>query len=260
MKREVILILAILVPTATAATPAERTEAVKVVEEMIEAHGGMVKWRSAPTVTFEDQWRADGKRMGGPVRITVEQTTRRTYHDYLGTDTRLAWDGTKAWSENWESQAPPRFLALLNYYFVNLPWLTMDDGVNLSDVGTATLRDDPTEYVTVRMTFEPGVGDTPDDYYVLYIHPQTKQLKGCRYVVTYKALLPEGEKMTPEHVLVFDSYERVDGLLVPTHFSIYQVDGTPYAECEITNWSFHEPFDESRMTMPPGAVVDESQP
>ena len=46
---------------------------------------------------------------------------------------RLAWDGRRAWSENWNAPYPPRFMALLNYYFLNLPWLTSDPGVILGD-------------------------------------------------------------------------------------------------------------------------------
>lgn len=260
MKQHILIFATALAIACTAGATERAPEAVELVKAMIETHGGMEEWKTAPTVTFEDQWKRGGKPMGRAARITVEQTGRRTYHEYTGGDMRLAWDGEKAWSENWEGGAPPRFLALLNYYFVNLPWLTMDDGVNLTDVGTETLWDDPVEYATVRMTFEPGVGDTPDDYYVLYIHPETKQLKGCRYVVTYKALLPEGQKSTPEHILIFDNYETVGGLLVPTHFSIYESDRKPYAQCAISHWSFDEPFDETRMAMPDGAVVDRSQP
>jgi hypothetical protein len=173
---------------------------------------------------------------------------------------RLGWDGKETWGENWSVPYPPRFLALLNYYFLNLPWLTMDDGVVLGAPGSEKLWDDPVEYITVKMEFEPGVGDTPDDYYVLYIHPENYLLKGCRYVVTYQSLLPEGVESTPEHVLVFDRFQTVDGLVVPIHYSIYELDRTAYATCAIENWSFNKPFDESKVKPPVGAVVDRSTP
>jgi hypothetical protein len=110
------------------------------------------------------------------------------------------------------------------------------------------------------MTFEAGVGDTPDDYYVLYIDPKTHKMKGCRYVVTYKGLLPEGMTKTPEHILIFDEFATVEGLQVPTHYTIYETDHKVYADCGISNWSFQKPFDSARMTMPEGAVVDDSTP
>lgn len=132
-------------------------------------------------------------------------------------------------------------------------------GKSLGDPETARLWDDPTEYVTVRMTFEAGIGDTPDDYYVLYIHPTSKQLKACRYIVTYTEILPEGVESTPEHTFVYDELERVDGLMVPTRCSIYELDQTPYASIEVGGWSFRKPFDASRMSMPEGAVIDTSE-
>jgi hypothetical protein len=155
---------------------------------------------------------------------------------------------------------PPRFLALLTYYFANLPWLTQDPGVNLSLEGPARILDDPLEYVAVRMTFDAGTGDTPDDYYVLYIDPRTKRLRGCKYVVTYDALLPDGVERTPEHVLRYDDWTRQDGLLVPTRFTIHNLDGSLYAGCEISEWSFRDPFDAARLEMPENALLDASTP
>lgn len=234
------------------ATPAE--EGVPApVQKMIEAHGGLEAWRSAPTVSFTDEWSG-----GRATRVTVEQTSRRAYLEVPGTEARIAWDGEKAWSENWTMSAPPRFLVGLNYYFLNLPWLTMDPGVQLADEGRVSLGDDPTAYHAVRMTFASGVGDTPDDYYLLYIDPQTWRLHGCEYIVTYRAVLPEGVDATPPHDLLFEEFETVDGLVVPTRFTIYEKDGSVYAACSIRDWSFREPFDESRLVMPEGAVIDES--
>ena len=159
-----------------------------------------------------------------------------------------------------EKGAPPRFLALLNYHFLNLPWLLKDPGVNLAGPESRRLFDDPTDWVVIRVTYDAGVGDTPDDWYDLYIHPASYRLKACGYVVTYDALLPEGVDATPPHVLVYDEWDREAGLMVPSRFTIYEEDGSVYARCDISGWSFTEPFDESRVIMPPGAVVDETQP
>lgn len=234
--------------------------AAEIIGAMVEAHGGMERWASAPTVSFEDEFRQGTAESGAPSRVTVEQGRRRAYLDFPGTEMRLAWDGDKAWSENWESPYPPRFLALLNYYFVNLPWLAKDPGVILGEPGKARLRDDPTEYLTVKLTYEAGVGDTPDDYYVLYIDPETHRLRANEYIVTYRSILPEGVEASNPHVLVYDEYDTVDGLVVPTHYTIYETDGTVYASCAIRDWSFDRPFDEGRMVMGEGAVLDGSAP
>jgi hypothetical protein len=229
-----------------------------IVQKMVEAHGGLSKWRNAPTVSFEDALELTGAPAPLVSRVMVEQGRRRIDTEYPQRDMRLVWDGEMAWSVNWQLPMPPRFLSSLNYYFVNLPWLAFDPGVNLEERGRSRILDDPTEYIEVRMTFDAGIGDTPDDYYDLLIDPETGLLKATRYIVTYAALLPEGVESTPEHVLVFDETTTVDGLVVPTHYTVYELDGKVYATCAIRDWSFSRPFDESRMEMPEGAVVDES--
>jgi hypothetical protein len=254
----ILLVAAILATEATAVTGDSRS--IEIANRMIEAHGGLDPWKNAPTVSFTDEMIPAGMPAGLRGEVTVEQSRRRVYIEYPSMNMRLGWDGQQAWGENWSVPYPPRFLAQLNYYFLNLPWLTMDDGVVLGAPGSEKLWDDPVEYITIRMEFESGVGDTPDDYYVLYIHPENYLLKGCRYIVTYQALLPEGVESTPEHVLVFDRFQTVEGLVVPIHYSIYELDGTPYATCAIEDWSFSKPFDESKATAPEGAVIDRSTP
>ena len=244
----------------TAATAADGPpEALALVDAMIEAHGGMERWANAPTVSFTDEFRPGEATSGPRTRVTVEQGPRRAYLDVLGSDMRVAWDGERAWSENWAMPMPPRFLALLDYYFLNLPWLASDPGVNLSEVSEGQIPGDPTEYRTVKMTFDPGTGDTPDDYYVLYVDPETDRLKATEYIVTYRAVLGEGEESTTPHLLVYDEWTEVGGLTVPTHYTIYEGDAV-YATNQIRDWSFTEPFDASRMEMPEGAVVDTSHP
>ncbi len=262
-RRAVCAFVMVLAVQATGGGPPARADsgaARGIVQKMIEAHGGMKRWREAPTVTFEDTWFPPGSDERTTSRVVVEQGPRRAYLDFPESGAKITWDGQRAWSVDWEQPAPPRFIALLSYYFFNLPWLTQDPGVVLGEPETATLWDDPTAYVKIRMSFEAGVGDTPDDYYDLYIHPETHRLHACGYIVTYDEILPEGVESTPEHILVYDAWETVEGLLVPTAISIYEEDKTPYYGATVADWSFRQDFDRSRLDMPENAVVDRSKP
>jgi hypothetical protein len=135
-----------------------------------------------------------------------------------------------------------------------------DDGVLLGDPGWEKLPGDDTPVISIRMGFQAGTGDTPDDYYVLLIDPETHRLRGCRYIVTYKDALPEGIEASPEHLLLYDGFVEVEGLLLPSHYSIYDEDNHLYATCDVRDWSLRKPFDEIRMSMPDGAVLDASSP
>lgn len=257
-------ILAVLHVLPGLCPPAARAEsdpkALEIVEAMVDAHGGIYKWRNAPAISFEDEFKPHGQQVGVISHVFVEQGRRRAYLDYPQTHSTIVWDGERAWSTNWQMGTPPRFIARVNYYFTNLMFLTQDPGVNLEYKGTARLFDEPTEFLTVRMTFDPGVGDTPNDTYLLYIHPETKELRGCNYTVTYSSLLRGGARALPEKLLTYDEYANIQGLNLPVHYTIYNMDGSKYAECEFRDWSLSLPFDESRMEMPADAVIDTTTP
>jgi hypothetical protein len=230
-----------------------------VVAKMIAAHGGLEKWRSAPTVSFQDTFSYAGEAPPRTSRVVVDQQARRAHLDFPETGARISWDGEKVWSEKWQAPVPPRFLALLSYYFLNLPWLAADPGVRLSEPGRGKRWDMPTEYITVKMTFEPGVGDTPDDYYLLFIDPESYQLRASEYTVTYADILPPGVEELKD-VIVYEDFTTVNGLVVPARAPIYEEDQSLVGTFEWREVSFSEPFDESRMEMPAGAVVDTSSP
>jgi hypothetical protein len=233
----------------------------QIVDSMIAAYGGIERWTSAPTVSFEVEMVPAGQQEGMVSLVTVEQGRRRAYHDLPALSARMAWDGEKAWSENWKLPLPPRFLALLHYYFANLPWLTRDPGVRLASEGTANLPGDPTDYRAVRMTFDQGVGDSPRDYYVLFVHPETRRLRAIEYIVTYAGALPQGMRASPPNLLLYEEHATVNGLVVPTHYDIFRKEGhVPFASVRLRDWSFNKPFDASRLQMPAGGVVDQSRP
>lgn len=239
-------------------TAAQQTD--EIIDRMIAAHGGMADWKAAPTISFTDEFRPGAAKEGMPSHVVVEQGSRRAYIDYPDTKMKLTWDGKQCWTENWQLPTPPRFLAQLNYYFLNLPWLVKDKGVVLGEPGTQVLPGDPAEYISIHMGFEATIGDTPEDYYILYIDPDSYRLHGYTYIVTYKDALPEGILVSPEHLLVFDELVQVEGLHMPSHYTIYDLDHNVYATCAVRDWSLQKPFDESRMQMPEGAVIDTSQP
>ena len=185
----------------------------------------------------------------------VDQQRRRAYIDFPKTGESMAWDGKKAWSLNWQQPYPPRFIALLDYYFLDLPWLTMDPGVQLAVAGTDSLWDDPTAYKVVKMTFRPGTGDTPGDTYRLYIDPESKRLKACKYLMTYRSMMPDSGNAMPEHVVVYEDFATENGLVVPTRYTIYRMDHSPIGTCVIRDWSFEQAFDEKKLAMPDSAAL-----
>ena len=95
--------------------------------------------------------------------------------------------------------------------------------MNLSEPGTGKLWDDPTEYITVKMTFDSGVGDTPDDYYILYIDPKNYRLRAAELTVTYADVLPPDVDVMTE-IIVYEEV-RYSGWTYGSHEMLYLWQG-----------------------------------
>lgn len=246
-------------------------ESQEIIEKMVQAHGGLTAWRSAPSVRFdshlkvnfgEDNWVSFWEE------ACVDPASRCAYAvlpNPDGTSGQIAFDGTRAWSAGdlrGIAQAPPRFTAWRNFYLFNLPWMTQDEGVILSEPREGTMPIDDQTLILVDMTFETGTGDTPRDYYTLYIDPETYRIHAAEYVMTYAAFMQPGKTESPPSVFVWDETETVEGLEVLTRYTVYwSGDGSvAVKDGEITNWSFSGSFDESRLEMPENATLDESSP
>ena len=244
-----------------------------VIGRMLEAHGGLERWRQAKTIKYTnvmflpiidiqdgmsewDRWGCSDE--------TFELTSRRGYHDLPFEKAQIASDGKKVWSIGIQGGNPPKVRYQGVFYFVNLPWLTQDPGVHLGEPGMAKLPGDDKDYITIKVTFVEGVGNTAEDYHLLYIDPENYLLKATEYIVTYAALLdmlglpPEMTSFGPM-LRVFDDYVTVGGLTVPSRYRTHDPQGkTMFGVHLLTRVEFGVPFDESRMRMTAGAVIDNS--
>lgn len=263
--RVLCVVLALATLSAGTALAGEAPAATReLVHKLIEAHGGMEKWAAAPTVSLEHKLVAPQQPDDPWISYdTTEQGLRRTYQDWTHDEAEIVYDGSKTWSVGWKRLNPPKFMVNMAYYFVCMPWILEDDGVILSEPGTGKLPDDDTEYKTITMTFEAGVGETPDDKYIVFIDPKTHLMKATRYWVTYGAMLdlmnmpPEVKALGPiTHV--YDEFQTVEGLTVPATYHTIGPAGRVMGEHWVTRVSFSEKFDESRMEMPHNAEVDKS--
>jgi len=176
-----------------------------------------------------------------------------------------AHGGHEAWSAgNLQgiSRAPARFTAWRNFYLFNLPWMTQDSGARLGEPGRRKLPWIDQPCITVKMTFESGSGDTSNDYYTLFIDPESYRLRAAEYVMTYRSMMQAGTDASPPSIFVWEETASVNGLVVPTHYTVYWSKDQSVAvkDGEVSDWSFGMAFDEALLEMPDDALPDESQP
>jgi hypothetical protein len=229
------------------------------IGETLDAHGGYEKWRAQAGVEFDLTWRSNkgdrhdhqlfdlGTRSG---LITSEKYTVGSDHGQVWVKPALDALGG----------IPPRFYFGTPFYFFGMPFVFADPGSRQDSLGKKSFRGK--DYDALKITFAKGTGDTPEDHYIAYIDPESKQLKLAIYIVTYPAMR-QGKPLDQlePHAIVFDEWQSVAGLLVPKKAQFYKwtgsdLEGSVLGALEYSNVHFlKEPPDEAKFKKPADAVV-----
>lgn len=183
------------------------------INNVFEAHGGMGKWNSFSTLTY---------KMGDSEpreKQTVDLKSRkiRIEKDKFN----IGFDGTDVWVEALDTntyKGDARFYHNLYFYFFAMPFVLGDDGTSYEE--TMSLTIDSVEYPGIKISYGNGVGDSPEDNYFLYYHPETKQATWLGYTVTYF----EKKKSEEIHYLHFESWKEVNGVSLPNVLHWYTLD------------------------------------
>jgi hypothetical protein len=179
------------------------------------AHGAN-SWRSAEAVKTDIAINFGGKlRLEGEMLSNTEASKS---HFKLKNGSEIVFDGTTAWlSPADDERQRARFDALTWPYFLAAPFKLNDPGTQIEELGQKSLFGKV--YETAKLTFSAGVGDSPDDWYILYRDPESSVLKAMAYIVTYGSASKKKEK--EPHVIVYDAFEEVGGVKLATDWKFY---------------------------------------
>jgi len=246
---------------AEATARLDSTEAGRLVLAAIDAHGGLETWYGNGPLHFRYTY----NRMSGEPPIDTEQMvdtwSSRARHTLMpDSSASFGWTGEEAWVSGTDSlPTNARFWALTPYYFVAMPFVLADPGVNLETAGQMTAEG--ATYDLVYVTFAPGTGDAPDDYYYLLLDPETRQVGGVRYIVSYPGFFPEGGT-SPERLMLYDGAQTASGITLQEGFrSFAWTDtgtGAPAAEGNVTDLRFVPDAPDSLFAMPTEAEVQDA--
>ncbi|HCX24012.1 MAG: hypothetical protein CMB80_32170 [Flammeovirgaceae bacterium] len=239
-----------------------RTAGGRLIWESIEAHGGLQKWFSNGALSFHfDYQPLDGKVRRNSFQ-TINQWSVQSVHELASNRSiQFGWDGSEAWIIPDTAQVPVnvRFWANTPFYFVGLPFVLADEGINYEVLPVDTL--DQKVYDLVKVTFSDGVGDASEDFYVIYIDQQTKLMGALRYIVSYPGFFPDGGH-SPEKIMKIKSLADIEGIRLPTGYETYwwkddQI-GEHITHIEVTEISFKKELPKDYFNKPEGARVQES--
>ena len=250
---------------AEATARLEALEAGRTVLAAIDAHGGLATWYGNGPLGFRYAYtRLDstGQPSSAPpldTRQTVDTWSSRAVHTLAADSTvRFGWTGIEAWAVPSAEAVPtdPRFWALTPYYFIGMPFVLADPGVRLETAAPLTVEG--RTYDQTHVTFAPGTGDAPDDYYYLLTDSETGRVGGVRYVVSYGPFNPDGGH-TPETIMLYDGAQTVGGVVLQEGFRSFRWagdgPGMPRAQGTLTEAAFLPDLPDTAFATPPGAEV-----
>lgn len=270
LKFSALLLLMTAVFLAQAAPQYANEQTKTVIEKMLKAHGGYDKWRAIPAMRFDsimhNNYHGPNELAWWAATEYFDMKTLQVYQDWFLNDAVIAYDGKDVWSKNWNKANPPTSVLYFFYYFVNLPWLTQDDNVVLSEVSEfAWPGQSGKTYFEVKMTFteKPKIGKSALDYFVLYIDPDSYRMAGYQYAVGNRALLdslgqPADRQLFGPLWRLITRYQTVDGLVFPAAFrTMPEANERIVGNHLILDIELSAEFDPAMFIMPEGAVIDD---
>lgn len=236
-------------------------ESSPLLESTLKAHGGLKNWRAQGTVEYDLIFNLGERKMEDHQLFDLHNRAGRiTSPNYsIGYDPsdKSVWITPDLKS----LPIPARFYLWTPFYFGQIPFILADPGCQAEARPDATFEGNT--YKVVHVTFAPGTGDAPDDYYTLYLDPKTGEVKLAIYIVTYPGLRranPDGS--VPASAIVYRKWQTVDGLTVPAFAELYHwKDGKPEGEPKGTLTYQNLRFNSNRpdpalFQRPAGAVTD----
>ncbi len=198
-----------------------------LVMESIEAHGGTGKWYGNGQLQFRWTYHMTDK---GPEAVvdtiqTVDTKTMAVKHEVVGKDVTFGMSDGEDWirPEGAEFTPPPRFWSLTPFYFLGMPFVFNDENASF-ELLEDRMDFEGKSYTQVKVTYNEKAGDSPDDYYVLLIDPETKVTRGAYYIVT-SSLTTKGDPGPPKFISL-DHLTDVGGLkLAGGHRTFAMEDG-----------------------------------
>lgn len=213
-------------------------------ENIEEAHN-KTAFRTHDAVGFDITLKFKGEtRLQGRVSMTTNSSRVRLDKTngvsiiYDGDQVALTPDTTEIGNS--------RFDVFTWQYFFAMPFKLTDPGTIWEQQDMRIL--DSTRYESARLSFESSIGDSPDDWYVVYKDPQTERLKAAAYIVTFS----KDQKTAEEdpHAIVYSNYQMVDDVAFATKWSFHNWNaetglGEQLGSAEISNIQFFTPEEDT---------------
>ena len=198
----------------------------ELVLESINAHGGIDKWRN--NGLFKFRWiyhmtdrdsTVDSLQIVDPVSFAAVHSVPNSDTSFGRTEDGRYW----IYPADAKFMPPVQFWTLTPTYFLGIPFV-FDDNQITFELLDETKRFEGKDYTQVKLSYDSSAGESPDDYYILLIDPETKLVRGAYYTVTNPLVFKGG--IPAEKFISLDNLQEVGGLKIASgHITYAMTDG-----------------------------------
>ena len=193
------------------------------ITKVFDAHGGIDTWNTMKTLSFTME-KPNGKEM--------TTTNLKTRAERIETPTyTIGFDGTTLWVNEKDGNAykgNARFYKGLMMYFYAMPFIVGDDGIIYEEA--APLEFEGKTYPGILISYEAGIGVSPDDQYIIYYNEETGQMQWLGYTVTFG----KDGKSKDFHFIRYNDWQTVNGLVLPKRLDWYTYENNKPIELRNT--------------------------
>ncbi|WP_040253298.1 DUF6503 family protein [Psychroserpens mesophilus] len=183
------------------------------ISKVFDAHGGLDTWKAMQTLKFKM-----AKDAGDEVTLTDLHNRKSLITMPKHT---MGFDGEKVWLQKKDTtsyKGNPKFYYNLMFYFYAMPFILADDGIIYEDV--KPLEFEGKSYPGIKIAYESGVGESPEDEYILYYDSETHKMAWLAYTVTFFSK----EKGKEFHFIKYSDWQNVAGLQLPKTLTWYNYE------------------------------------
>ncbi len=176
------------------------------LSRVFEAHGGFDTWSKLKTLTYDL----------GEQSTLVELQNR--YTRIVSEERTIGFDGQQVWvNPPGEDDDRYRMRYNLMFYFFAFPFVVGDPGINYEVMEPVDLLGK--NYNTVKVSYNSGVGDAPNDSYVVCSDPETNQMEWLLYTATFG-----GDPKEKYSLIKYEGWQEYGGIKLPTRLQWYQYE------------------------------------
>jgi len=199
---------------ATTVTTEQPTKKIDYPEQLVKVfnnHGSLVKWKSMKALSYEIVKKEGNEKQIINLHSRAERIEASNFTS--------GFDGKQYWVEadtSYDGNA--KFYTNLIFYFYAMPFVLADDGIEYTEVDPLVFEG--MSYPGFRISYNDGVGISPEDEYFIYYDPKTYEMAWLGYTVTYFS----GEKSKKISFIRYNDWKEFKGVKLPNSLTWYKVE------------------------------------